>query len=356
MGTALGRVHHGRVWRLAVKDLLFRRRRFIASVLSTSIAFALALLLSGAEEHLRRESERIVALFEADQFVVAAGTAGPFSTARLVPAATADDLLADAGVTSADPFVQVREVIDRKNVNVLGLTPGGAGWPSPGHGRLPRGSGEVVVDELLGQDVGDVVSLGGRRATIVGISRDTSYFFAQPTLFAQLADVQQAFLAGQPLASAIAVRGAPGELPPQTTSYTEAAAVDDLRRPLKSGTDTIRIISVLLWIMAAGIIASMLYLAVIERSTDLATSKAMGVSNGTLFGGLALQGLVLALLATAVGAVLALLIAPAFPFPVEIPTSAYVTIVIVGVSVGLVASLVGLRRTMRVDPALAFGA
>ena len=79
--------------------------------------------------------------------------------------------------------------------------------------------------------------------------------------------------------------------------------------------------------MAAGIIASMLYLAVIERSTDLATSKAMGVSNGTLFGGLALQGMVLALLATAVGAVLALLIAPAFPFPVEIPTSAYVTIV-----------------------------
>ena len=100
-------MHHGRVWRLAVKDLLFRRRRFIASVLSTSIAFALALLLSGAEEHLRRESERIVALFQADQFVVAAGTAGPFSTARLVPAATADDLLADAGVTSADPFVQV---------------------------------------------------------------------------------------------------------------------------------------------------------------------------------------------------------------------------------------------------------
>ena len=44
-----------------------------------------------------------------------------------------------------------------------------------------------------------------------------------------------------------------------------------------------------------------------------------------------------------------------FPLAIEIPTSAYVTLFIVGVVVGLVASLVGLRKTTRVDPALAFG-
>ena len=99
----------------------------------------------------------------------------------------------------------------------------------------------------------------------------------------------------------------------------------------------------------------MLYLAVTERATDLATSKAMGVTNRTLFTGLAVQGLALALAATVIGALLAHLIAPVFPFPVEISASAYVTLAIVGVVVGLVSSLVGLGRTMRVDPALAFG-
>lgn len=350
------RAHPGGVWRVAVKDLLFRRRRFITSVLATSIAFGLALLLAGAEEHLRRESERIVELFAADQFVVAAGSAGPFSTTRLLPASTADALRADPAVVSADPFVQVREVVDAKDVNVLGLTPDGAGWPEPVDGRLPAASAEVIVDELLGADVGDTIALGGRDATVVGISRDTSYYFALPTVFAPIADVQQAFLAGQPFATAIAVRGAPATAPADTAAYDERAVIGDLRRPLKSGTETIRIISVLLWIMAAGVVASMLYLAVTERSTDFATSKAMGVTNRTLFAGLAVQGLVLALAATAIGAVIALLIAPVFPFPVEIPVSAYITIAVVGVAVGLLASLIGLRRTMRVDPALAFGA
>jgi putative ABC transport system permease protein len=45
-----------------------------------------------------------------------------------------------------------------------------------------------------------------------------------------------------------------------------------------------------------------------------------------------------------------------FPFPVEIPTSAYLTAFGAAVVVGLLASLIGLRRTTRVDPALAFGA
>jgi putative ABC transport system permease protein len=343
------------VWRVAVKDLLHRRRRFVASVLATSIAFALALLLAGTEEHLKRESVRIVDLFAADSFVVASGGTGPFSTTRLVPMDVADGLRADQAVTAADPFVQARDVLDDRDVNVLGLTPGGAGWPQAVRGELPAGAGEVVVDEVLGHEIGERIVLGGQDAVVVGTSRDTTYYFAQPTVFARIDDVQQAFLAGQPYATAIAVRGAPASAPSGTTTYSSDDAVRDLDRPMKSGTETIRIISGLLWLMAAGVVASMLYLAVTERTTDLATAKAMGVTNRTLFGGLALQGLVLALAASAIGAGLALLISPVFPFPVEIPAAAFVTLIAVGVVVGLVASLVGLRRTIRVDPALAFG-
>lgn len=343
------------MWRVALKDLLFRRLRFIASVLATSIAFALALLLAGTMEHLQRESDRIVDLFDADAFVVADGGTGPFSTTRLLPASTADELRADPAVTSAAPFIQAREMLDDRDVNVLGLATDGAGWPVPASGRLPTAAGEVLIDDSLPFEVGETIRLASQQATVVGTSSRTSYYFGQPTVFARLEDVQQVFLAGQPLVTAIAVDGGLSSPPPGSVIFTPDDAVRDLERPMKAGVQTIAIISGLLWIMAAGVVASMLYLSVTERSTDLATSKAMGVTNRSLFGGLALQGFVLALSACALGAVLALLLTPVFPLAIEIPTSAYVTLFIVGVLVGLVASLVGLRKTTRVDPALAFG-
>jgi putative ABC transport system permease protein len=81
----------------------------------------------------------------------------------------------------------------------------------------------------------------------------------------------------------------------------------------------------------------------------------MGTANSTLFGGMAVQGLALALAACAVGALVSLALAPVMPFAVETPLGAYVETLIIGIVVGLVAALVGLRRAVHIDPALAFG-
>jgi putative ABC transport system permease protein len=99
----------------------------------------------------------------------------------------------------------------------------------------------------------------------------------------------------------------------------------------------------------------MVYLTALERSRDIAVLKAMGTSNRTLFGGMAVQGLALALAACALGALVSLALSPVMPFAVETPGSAYVQVLIIGIAVGLVAALVGLRRAVRIDPALAFG-
>ena len=63
---------------------------------------------------------------------------------------------------------------------------------------------------------------------------------------------------------------------------TNAAILSDLRRPLKKATSTISFLRVLLWIIAAGIIGSVLYLQAIERTRDFAVFKATGVSSRTL--------------------------------------------------------------------------
>ncbi|OBH00470.1 hypothetical protein A5698_09020 [Mycobacterium sp. E136] len=71
--------------------------------------------------------------------------------------------------------------------------------------------------------------------------------------------------------------------------------------------------------------------------------------------GLALQAVIVALLAALVGAGLSLLLGPLFPMQVIIPTQAFVALPVVAVVIGLIASAAGLRRAVSVDPALAFG-
>ena len=71
--------------------------------------------------------------------------------------------------------------------------------------------------------------------------------------------------------------------------------------------------------------------------------------------GLLLQASVLALCAAVIAAGIALVLAPTFPFAVEIPTAAYIQLLSIAVIVGGIASLAGLRRIVRIDPALAFG-
>jgi putative ABC transport system permease protein len=60
------------------------------------------------------------------------------------------------------------------------------------------------------------------------------------------------------------------------------------------------------------------------------------------------------LLAAALAVAMANLLRPAFQIPVDITLNAYMTLPVVAVVVGMLASVVALRRVLRVDPALAF--
>ena len=61
----------------------------------------------------------------------------------------------------------------------------------------------------------------------------------------------------------------------------------------------------LLWIVAAVIIGSVVYLSALERQRDFAVLKAIGMSNRTLLASLALQAVLVALGAVALAAIIA---------------------------------------------------
>jgi putative ABC transport system permease protein len=345
------------MWLISLRDLEWRRRRFVIAVVATGLVFGITLLLSGMNSGFSNEIDRTVASFHADSWIVPKTAEGPFTTSAAFPSSIANDVAQISGVREADPMVETRVTIPGatpKDLVVFGTVIHGVG-PRATAGRDPRRSGEIVVDTKLGKDIGQTLTFGGRRFKVVGTYDGRTVFAGQPTAVVPIQDARAVSFAGQPLATSIMTRGVPSSAPPGYRVLTPSQAADDLRRPLKSATGTIGFLNVLLWIIAAGIIGSIVYLTVIERTRDFAVLKATGIASGALFMSLAIEAVVIALAAAIVATVIAVGLHSLLPMRVEISTASYVGLAGIAVVVGIIASLVGLRRAVGVDPALAFG-
>jgi putative ABC transport system permease protein len=345
------------VWLISRCDLVYRRRRFVIAVLVTALVFGMALAFDGLKRAVQNEVPRIVNLFGADDWVVAKGVSGPFTTTAVVPASTATELARRPGVERADPVVLARGVAHLdpdKDVNVVGFVRGGLGTPKLDSGRSVRRRGEAVVDATLGLSAGDRLRLGGKEFHVVGVGDRLRYNFGTPSVFMAVEDAQQLTFDGQPLAMAVAVRGDVGSVPAGMSVLGNDEVMSDLERITKPGVQTINMISVLLWIVAIGIIGSIVYLNALERTRDFAVLKATGSSNRVVVGGLAIQSLFLSVVAALLAIAVAYGVGAALPFPAELEAGSFVQLFGVAIVVGLLASLIGARRAVTTDPALAF--
>ena len=166
---------------------------------------------------------------------------------------------------------------------------------------------------------------------------------------------QQMSYSSQPIVSSIGIRGTPTQIPNGYRVIDRAGAVDDLMRPMTAAVGAITFIAVLLWVVAALIVGSVIYLSALERTRDFAVLKAVGVSTRAVLAGLCLQAVIVAVVAAVLGGLLSLVLGPLFPMRVVVPTSAFLLLPVIGVLIGLLASAAGLRRAVTIDPALAFG-
>ena len=124
---------------------------------------------------------------------------------------------------------------------------------------------------------------------------------------------------------------------------------------MASAVSSINNSKILMWVIAGIIIAALLYVSALQRVRDFAVLKALGSSTLLLLGSLALQAVLVALLAAAFAAIISNFMGGIFhnrwPFP-AVPLSA---LPIIAVVVGLLSSLVALRQATGADPAAAFG-
>jgi putative ABC transport system permease protein len=290
--------------------------------------------------------------------VVAEGVTGPFTSASYIDGDAVATVRQLPGVHDASALLIGRSVFEKEDINVVGYERGSFTQPlRVTSGTAPTQRGVATVDDTLGLKVGDTVTFSGQSFPVGAVVSKTSFYFGMPTVFLPIDDVRDTLAAGEPVASTIVVRGAlaPSSVPSGLSSMTNDEVREDLDRVLIKTAQTMGIINTLLWIMAAGIIAALVYITVLERTRELAVYKATGSSTGALVRGLLLQASVLAVFSAVIAAGLALALVPTFPFAVEIPIAAYIQLISVALIVGGIASLAGLRRIVRIDPALAFG-
>ncbi len=344
----------------ALRDLQWRRRRVIVAVLATALVFAISLLLSGLSDSFGNEASATLTSMRADAWVTTTDALGPFNGPELLSSSVIEQVRSSPGVTAAGGMLFTRSDFRtargaRAEINLFGAEAGKPGAPKVSKGRSLKGTGEAVVSDQAGVPIGSTIVISGQELTVVGTISGGTLFAGTPNVFVMLTDAQNMVFYGEPAVTTIAVTGSPTGLPEGVRANDVSQTKADLMRPIVGAKQAISFVTVLLWIVAACIVASVIYLSALERQRDFAVFKATGSSNASIGAGLAVQSIIIALAASLLALIIAALLAPLFPLPVTIPRRSALLMPVLAVVIGLVASLGGLRRSAKVDPALAFG-
>ena len=345
---------------ITFRDLIYRYRQFLIAVVGAGVVFGMALLLTGMANSFRVEVRKTVESVGAEAWVLPDGSTGPFTSFGALPLETVDEVAGMAGVEQADALVIVptTTTVDGEVhfMRLIGHRLSGLGTPEVTDGRSARAPGETVVDDRLGVDVGERIDLAGTELTVVGRTHGLTLLGGIPNVYASIEDVQEIAFQGAPLITTVATTGTPTEPTTDLEILTTEQVKEDTLHAMADAISSIDSSRALMWAVAAIIVAALMYVSSLERLRDFAVLKSLGSSSRLLFFGVAAQAVTITLLAAlfAVGA--SQLLKPMFALPIAIPGSAFVLLPVIAIIVGLLSSLVALRRAIAVDPSSAFAA
>lgn len=376
---------------LAYRDVRHNLFRFVLTCLGLSLLMAVVLAMIGIYNGLVADALNIVKAPKVDLWVVESGTQGPFAEASQIPADTRDAVARLHGVTAAGSITyQAIEAPFRGEtlrLYVIGYQPGYPGGPETiAEGRgLGRSHFEIIADRKTGLVVGDRLRLGRDRFTVVGLVEDTMNSGGDPAVFITLRDAQHLQTQLAPPAQRVLMARGDGNGPSaQSTVAAVIARLDPGANPdsvaqtvrrwkhlgaltqadqeailLQSVVDRAkRQIGLFLGILlsvSAVVIALIIYTMTMEKLKQIATLKLIGAPDRTIVGLIVQQSVALGVVGWAFGLILILLIKDGFPRRVvlEPVNAAALGAIVLGVCI--LASGLGVRAALKVDPATAIG-
>ena len=393
---------------LAIRDVKYRLGRFVLTGIGVGLLLATVMAMGGIYRGMVEDALSIVRAPGADIWVVQKDTNGPFAETSRIP----DDLYrvmrAVPGVREASPIAFQSLQLDYGEISIraqiIGYRPGNLGAP-PGvaAGRpLAASRYEMVIDRKAGIPLGARLPMGRMTFIVVGLTEGIVSSSGDSTAYVSLQDAQElqflkanetvrnerarldadlkanptfaglppgsltAIIQNTSLANAILLRLEPWAEPTDVArrierwnhyrAMTTAEQEDVLAgNVIERARQQIMLFRIILLIVSTVIIALIIFTMTMEKTRDIATLKIIGAPNLKIGALIMQESLSLGLLGYLFGALLINLTYDYFPRRVAVLAfDQYVLFGIVMV-ICVLASLVGIRRALAIDPTTAMG-
>ena len=375
---------------LAVRDIRHNPGRFLITSVGLGLLLGVVLSMIGIYRGLVADALSLVRSPGADMWVVETGTRGPFAEGSRIPGDTREAVARLAGVVEAGSVTfQSLEAEHRGRklrLQVVGHEPDRLGGPATiteGRG-LARGRFELVADLKTGLVLGERIALGGDAFTVVGLTRGAVSSGGDPVVWMSLRDSQvlQFRLAPAP-ARREAARGPVATGAPDTINAVVARVSPDVsvdavadaarrwkhlsamsqddqetiltRSVVEKARQQIGLFTTVLLTVSTVIIALIIYTMTMDKLREIATLKLIGAPDGRIVGLILQQALALGLIGFSIGATLISTVKDHFPRRVVMLPEDALALGLVVMVVCVLASGLGVRLALKVDPATALG-
>jgi putative ABC transport system permease protein len=374
---------------LAVRDVRHNLGRFLLTCLGLSLLLGVVLSMIGIYRGLVDEALTLVRAPGADLWVVEAGTRGPFAEASRIPSDERDAVARLAGVASAGGLTfQSAETVHRGGalrLYVVGYELGRLGEPTRiSAGRpITRGHYEMIADRRTGLELGERVRLGRHDFIVVGLTEGLVASGGDPVVYLTLQDSQRLQFeldppaarrelargsrpSGTGIVNAVIARVLPGvsveDVAETVARWKHLTALPQERQEallLQSVVEKARrqigLFTSILLVVSAVIIALILYTLTMDKVKEIATLKLIGAPDRTIVGLIVQQALAMGAIGWSTGAMLIVLVKDYFPRRVVLTPEDALMLGAAVLLICVVASALGVRLALKVDPATALG-
>jgi putative ABC transport system permease protein len=396
---------------LAIKDIRHNLGRFALTTVGVGMLLMVVMGMGGIYRGIVEDATLLIDRIGADLWIVQRSTRGPFAEVSRVPPNLMHRALAAPGVQTAREFVY--HTIQRERdgsplrIAVLGLS-----WPIDKGDWIPLSAGrplrqnhfELIADQSLGLTPGDRIRLGKETYTVVGVTPNMISSNGDGIGFFTIADAQaiqfdtpgeairleraarqargehgelaaqQPFLLenarkpaadlppiAQPQLSAVMVTIAPGRSVERVAAimsgwsdvsvFTQTGQRELL---LKGSVEKIRrqigLFRVLLTLIAAIIMALVLYTLTLDKIHTIALLKLIGAPNTVILGMILQQALVLGVLGYGIAYAIGQRVFPMFPRRVILTEADLLQLAIIVLAISAASTLLGIWKALQVSP------
>jgi putative ABC transport system permease protein len=372
---------------LAFRDIRHKLGRFALTCLGLSLLMAVVVTMAGIYRGLTADALALARAIQVDAWVVQAGTNGPFAESSRIPGDTREMITRIDGVIAAGSLTFQTMQIDRNGgrlrLQVVGFEPGRPGGPmSLVAGReITRSHYELIADRQTGLAIGDRLEFGRDLHTVVALTEGSVTFSGDSVVYVTLRDAQDLqFDLTPPEARREAARGARQT----STDIVNAVVVRispnipieaiaaDVRRwkhlsvlseaeqetiltttVIERARRQLGLFMAVLTVVSTVIIALIVYTLTMEKLREIATLKLIGAPDRTIIGLIVQQALLMGIVGFVAGTALVSAAKGWFPRRIVMePTDLGILLGVV-VIVCLLASALGVRVAVRVEPARA---